>query len=174
MALFVALSLFQHLIDGFQNRDLRTQVAHLLAVALGDLFGESDELRPAALAAQGADLRPAAEPALLPHPVGLEGGAMFARLEARVFRPAVAAFGEEPSALPRPLRAALKRVDGELDQLLSAAFPLPAMYHEDRRGRNGFDGIGPSLRGIPGSELPLNDRKTITANNDDMQLAYAA
>ena len=36
MALFVALSLFQHLINGFQNRDLRTRVANLLGLALAD------------------------------------------------------------------------------------------------------------------------------------------
>jgi len=40
-----------------------------------------------------------------------------------------------------------------------------------RRGRNGFDGIESKWRGVPGSELPLNDRKTITANQ---QFAYAA
>ena len=32
MALFLALTLFQHLIDGFHNRDLRAQVADLLGV----------------------------------------------------------------------------------------------------------------------------------------------
>lgn len=40
------------------------------------------------------------------------------------------------------------------------------------RGRNGFDGNGLRWEGVPGSELPLNDRKTKTANN--MQFAYAA
>ena len=49
---------------------------------------------------------------------------LLARLEAPVFRPAVAAFGDEPIALPRPLQAAGKKVDAELDQLVSAAFPL--------------------------------------------------
>ena len=174
MALFVALSLFQHLIDGFQNRDLRTQVAHLWGVALGDYSASQMSYDLRHLRCKGLIYGPPRSRRYFLTPWGWKVTRLFARLEARVFRPAVAAFGEEPSALPRPLRAALKRVDGELDQLLSVAFPLPAMYHKDRRGRNGFDGIGPSLRGIPGSELPLNDRKTITANNDDMQLAYAA
>ena len=40
-----------------------------------------------------------------------------------------------------------------------------------RRGRNGFDGIESLWEGVPGSELPLNDRKTRTANQ---QFAYAA
>jgi hypothetical protein len=38
-------------------------------------------------------------------------------------------------------------------------------------GRNGFDGIESLWEGVPGSELPLNDRKTRTANQ---QFAYAA
>lgn len=39
-------------------------------------------------------------------------------------------------------------------------------------GRNGFDGFESLYGGVPGSELPLNDQKTITANNT--QFAYAA
>ena len=42
---------------------------------------------------------------------------------------------------------------------------------EVERGRNGFDGIELVWKGVPGSELPLNDRKTKTANT---QFAYAA
>ena len=38
-------------------------------------------------------------------------------------------------------------------------------------GRTGFDGIESWWGGVPGSELPLNDRKTKTANT---QFAYAA
>ena len=34
MALLFALTLFQHLVDGFHNRDLRRQVAGLLGVGL--------------------------------------------------------------------------------------------------------------------------------------------
>jgi hypothetical protein len=40
-----------------------------------------------------------------------------------------------------------------------------------RRGRNGFDGIESRWEGVPGSELPLNDRKNIIANQ---QFAFAA
>src|SRR5207253_10472516 len=36
MALFLALTLFQHLIDGFRNRELRQQVADLLGVTVDD------------------------------------------------------------------------------------------------------------------------------------------
>jgi hypothetical protein len=34
MALFLALTLFQHLSDGFHNRDVREQVADLLGVTI--------------------------------------------------------------------------------------------------------------------------------------------
>ena len=36
MALLLALTLFQHLIDGFRNQDLRKQVADLLGVTMSD------------------------------------------------------------------------------------------------------------------------------------------
>jgi hypothetical protein len=39
MALFLALTLFQHLIDGFHNRDLRLLVADLLGVTAGEYTG---------------------------------------------------------------------------------------------------------------------------------------
>jgi hypothetical protein len=39
MALFLALTLFQHLIDGSHNRDLRTLVADLLGVTLSEYTG---------------------------------------------------------------------------------------------------------------------------------------
>ena len=46
------------------------------------------------------------------------------RLEARVFRPAVAAFQEHSAALPPKLSAALKGVDTQLDALINDAVPL--------------------------------------------------
>jgi hypothetical protein len=36
MALLLALTLFQHLIDDFRNQDLRKQVADLLGVKMAD------------------------------------------------------------------------------------------------------------------------------------------
>lgn len=48
---------------------------------------------------------------------------LFSRLEARVFRPAVAMFAGDDAVLPFPLRASLNRVDGLLDELIGGAFP---------------------------------------------------
>ena len=48
---------------------------------------------------------------------------LFSRLEARVFRPAMAVFTTNDAVLPFPLRQALDRVDDQLDQLIYEAFP---------------------------------------------------
>jgi hypothetical protein len=48
---------------------------------------------------------------------------LFSRLEARVFRPAVAVFTTNDAVLPLPLRASLDRVDAQLDELIYQAFP---------------------------------------------------
>jgi hypothetical protein len=50
-------------------------------------------------------------------------------------------------------------------------YPRGVIIKLEKGGRNGFDGIESLWKGVPGSELPLNDRKTITANQ---QFAYAA
>jgi hypothetical protein len=50
---------------------------------------------------------------------------LFSRMEARVFRPAMAMFTANDAVLPFPLRQALDRVDSQLDLLIYDAFPLP-------------------------------------------------
>ena len=65
MALFLAFTLFQHLIDGFHNRDLRAMVADLLGVTSERIHGQSDDLRSAATAAEGANLPAAPHQSLL-------------------------------------------------------------------------------------------------------------
>ena len=58
-------------------------------------------------------------------PHGWKVARLFSRLEARVFRPAMAVFTSNDAVLPFPLRRALDRVDGQFDQLIYDAFPLP-------------------------------------------------
>jgi hypothetical protein len=48
---------------------------------------------------------------------------LFTRLEARVFRPAIAMFTGNDAVLPFPLRNSLNRVDKQLDELIYQAFP---------------------------------------------------
>ncbi|MFN0101680.1 MAG: hypothetical protein ACKV2U_28010, partial [Bryobacteraceae bacterium] len=56
-------------------------------------------------------------------PYGWKIARLFSRLEARVFRPAVAVFTTNDAVLPFPLRASLDRVDAQLDELIYDAFP---------------------------------------------------
>jgi hypothetical protein len=58
-------------------------------------------------------------------PDGWKVARLFSRLEARVFRPAMAMFTATDAVLPFPLRQALDRVDSQLDLLTYDAFPLP-------------------------------------------------
>ena len=75
MALFLALTLFQHLIDGFHNRGLRQHVADLLGVDETGYTASQMNLRFAPPTAQGADLpSPTVEP-LFRHTLRLEDGA---------------------------------------------------------------------------------------------------
>ena len=92
-------------------------------MALADYSASQMSYDPRRLRRKGLIYRPLRSRRYFLTPWGWKVARLFSRLEARVFRPAAAAFGDEPSALPRPLRAALKKVDAELDQLVSAAFP---------------------------------------------------
>jgi len=125
MALLLALTLFQHLIDGFHNRDLRGLVADLLGVT-GEQYTASQmtyDLRRLRL--KGLIFRPPKTNRYFVSPYGWKVARLFSRLEARVFRPAMAMFTATDAVLPFPLRQALDRVDGQLDLLIYDAFPLP-------------------------------------------------
>jgi len=99
MALLLALTLFQHLIDGFHNRDLRGLVADLLGVSISEYTGSQ----------MTYDLRRL-------------------RLKGLIFRPPktnryfLTPYGND-AVLPFPLRASLDRVDAQLDELICQAFP---------------------------------------------------
>jgi hypothetical protein len=57
-------------------------------------------------------------------PYGWKVARLFSRLEARVFRPAMAMITSNDAVLPFPLRQALDRVDEQLNLLIYDAFPL--------------------------------------------------
>jgi predicted MarR family transcription regulator len=125
MALLMSLTLFQHLIDGFRNRDLRQQVADLLGVEVGE-YGTGQmtyDLRRLRL--KGLIYRPPKTNRYFVTPYGWKVARLFSRLEARVFRPAMAMFTANDAVLPFPLRQSLDRVDAQLDLLIYDAFPLP-------------------------------------------------
>ena len=125
MALLLALTLFQHLIDGFHNRDLRGLVADLLGVTTEQYTASQMTYDLRRLRLKGLIFRPPKTNRYFITPYGWKVARLFSRLEARVFRPAMAAFTANDAVLPFPLRQALDRVDQELDHLIYEAFPLP-------------------------------------------------
>jgi len=123
MALFLALTLFQHLINGFHNRDLRALVTDLLGVNADQYTTSQMSYDLRRLRLKGLIFRPPGSNRYFVTPYGWKVARLFSRLEARVFRPAIATFTSNDAVLPFPLRASLKRVDNQLDQLIYQAFP---------------------------------------------------
>jgi hypothetical protein len=124
MALLLALTLFQHLIDGFHNRDLRRQVADLLGLDLTEYTPHQMTYDLRRLRLKGLIYRPPKTNRYFLTPYGWKVARLFSRLEARVFRPALAVFTANDAVLPFPLRQALDRVDSQLDRLIYEAFPV--------------------------------------------------
>src|SRR3954454_22036396 len=123
MALFLALTLFHHLIDGFHNRDLRELVLDLLGVTASEYTASQMTYDLRRLRLKGLIFRPAKTNRYFLTPYGWKVARLFSRLEARVFRPAMAMFTGNDAVLPFPLRASLNRVDTQLDELIYDAFP---------------------------------------------------
>lgn len=123
-ALFVAVTMFQHLIDGFRNCDLREHVAGLLGVGPGGYSAGQMTYDLRRLLRKGIIFRKPGTNRYFVTPYGWKVSRLFARLEARVFRPAMAAFGTEVTGLPPPLREALKAVDAQFDALIHQAVPF--------------------------------------------------
>lgn len=123
MALMLTLSLFTHLINGFRNQDVRRTVAGLLSPT-GPAYTTaraSYDLRR--LCRKGLIFRPPGTHRYVVTPYGWKVARFYARLDARVLRPALTAV-EGQSVDPHPkLSRALVKVDRELDHLIHAAFP---------------------------------------------------
>lgn len=124
MALLLALTLFQHLIDGFRNRDLRQHVADLLGVKVPDYSSNQMTYDLRRLRLKGLIYRPPGTNHYFVTPYGWKVARLFSRLEARIFRPAVAMFTAKDAVLPFPLRRALDSVDTQMDKLIYEAFPV--------------------------------------------------
>ena len=105
MALFLALTLFQHLIDGFRNRDLRQQVADLLGVTLEQYTPHQMPYDLRRLRLKGLIYQPTKTNRYFVTPYGWKVARLFSRLEGRVFRPAMAMFTANDAVLPFPLKA---------------------------------------------------------------------
>jgi len=125
MAVLLALTLFHHLIDGFRNQDLRQQVADLMGVTLAEYTPNQMTYDLRRLRLKGLIYRPPKTNRYFVTPYGWKVARLFSRLEARVFRPAMAMFTANDAVLPFSLRQALDRVDTQLDTLIYDAFPFP-------------------------------------------------
>jgi hypothetical protein len=125
MALFLALTLFHHLIDGFRNHDLRQHVADLMGVRVAEYTSNQMTYDLRRLRLKGLIYRPPRTNRYFVTPYGWKVARLFSRLDARVFRPAMAMFTGNDAVLPFPLRSALDRADAQLDVLIYQAFPLP-------------------------------------------------
>ncbi len=122
MALFIALTLFWHLINGFRNADLRKHVADLLDMHYKPAMMSYDLRR---LARKGIIHRVPKTNRYILTPYGFKVCRFFSRLDARVFRPAFGAMtSAEISPYPKPLKKALNRVDREIDKLIEKAIFL--------------------------------------------------
>ena len=123
MALFVALTLFHHLIDGFRKPRTAGQAADLLGMTVAEYTSNQMTYDLRRLRLKGLIFRPPRTHRYFVTPYGWKVARLFSRLEARVFRPAVAMFTGNDAVLPFPLRTSLDRVDAQLDELIYQAFP---------------------------------------------------
>jgi hypothetical protein len=123
MALFLALTLFHHRIDGFHNRDLRALVIDLLRVTSEQYTASQMTYDLRWLRLKELIFCPPKSHRYFLTPHGWKIARLLTRLQSRVFRPALAMFTTNDAVLPFPLRTVLDRVDAQLDTLIYEAFP---------------------------------------------------
>jgi hypothetical protein len=99
----------------------KCHVADLLGVSSTEYQMTYDLRR---LRLKGLIYRPTGKNRYSVAPHGWKVACLFSRLEARVFKPAMAMFTAKDAALPFPLRRALNSVDAQLDELIYEAFLL--------------------------------------------------
>lgn len=124
MAMMLTLSLFTHLINGFRNQDLRRAVADLLGLTMKTYTAQQATYDLRRLCRKGLVHRREGTQRYVVTPYGWKIARLYARLDARVFRPALTALEGRSVDAPTPkLAQALAKVDHELDTLISSAFP---------------------------------------------------
>jgi hypothetical protein len=107
----------------YRPRDLRELVVDLLGVTASEYTASEMTYDLRRLRLKGLIFRPPKTNRYFLTPYGWKVARLFSRLEARVFRPAMAMFTGNDAVLPFPLRASLNRVDTQLDELIYDAFP---------------------------------------------------
>jgi hypothetical protein len=127
MALMLVLCQFGCVIEGMRNRALRTQVAALLGRPLENYTAGQASYDLRRLVRKGLMCRASNSQRYYITPYGWKLARLFARLEARVFRPALTAMNGPPVALPLKLKQALAAVDVQFEQLIGQLFPARAV-----------------------------------------------
>jgi hypothetical protein len=118
-----ALSAFSCLIDGFRSRDLRQRVAALLGVGLEQYSASQMTYDLRRLRRKGIICRVSGSQRCYLTPYGWKLARLYARLEARVFRPVLTVMNAPPIAPSGPLSDAVQTIDTALNRSLSQAFP---------------------------------------------------
>jgi hypothetical protein len=123
MALMLVLCQFASVIEGLRNRDLRDQVAALLGLPREQYSAGRASYDLRRLLRKGLLCRALNSQRYYLTPYGWKLARLYARLEARIFRPALTAMNDPPAPLPGRLKQALAAVDAQFDQLISQSFP---------------------------------------------------
>jgi hypothetical protein len=124
MALMLTLSLFAHLVNGLRNQDLRRHVNDLLGPSERAYTSSQASYDLRRLTRKGLIYRYPGTHRYLVTPYGWKVARFYARLDARVLRPALTAIEAPSPAEPHPqLSRALDQVDHQLDALILQNFP---------------------------------------------------
>jgi hypothetical protein len=121
MALLHTLCLFFHLAAGLRNRDFRSRVAALLGLSLEQYSRGRATYDLRRLRLKGLIRRVPWTNRYEVTPLGRRVAYFHTTLYARILRPAWAAMTSTDDRLPRPLRAALRQVDEEVEKLCNSA-----------------------------------------------------
>lgn len=116
MAIFLALTLFSHIFNGFRNSELRKHMQTLLDVNYNASMMTYDLRR---LVRKGIISKVPSTHRYILTTYGWKVSRFFSRLNARVFRPTLVTItGDTPYVYPQPLQKALAQVDREIDNLI--------------------------------------------------------
>jgi hypothetical protein len=118
--LFLApLTLFLHLPNGFRNADLRARMLDLLGVTCQQYSAGRMTYDLRRLRLKGFMVRRHGSSRYFITPYGMRMAIFFTRVNARLFRPGLAALDPvEQANVPHPLRDALAEVNDQIDIIL--------------------------------------------------------
>jgi len=121
MAIMAALCLLFQLPWGFRNRELRDRIAPLLGVQPDEYTAGKMTYDLRRFRLKGIIERIEGTNRYRLTSYGRRVAFMYTKLHVRILRPAWAAILEPPNDLPRPLRAALRQLDKEINSLCEEA-----------------------------------------------------